>query len=144
MKHLTQIFPSVAITYGFLSIFLIIPTYANEIDIPNASSIQSESREAGILSTEPATISNKWDNLSDTYDGKPDIQGVQTMSETIPLIRDPECGKINPLELLENPASFFRECHSFKDEQPIPVMERIKYFEVPKLDSGIRVNIGKF
>jgi hypothetical protein len=150
MKHLARILPSVAstcrfiATNGVLSILFMLPAYGNEVDIPNASNLTIESREAGILSTEPASISSKWDNLSDTYEGTVSTPSSQQTPEAISLIRDQECGKINPLELVQNPASFFRECHSLKDELPIPATERIKYFEVPKLDSGIRVNLGRF
>jgi hypothetical protein len=150
MKHLARILPFIAIACrliaanGLLSIVFMVPAYGNEIDLPNASSLTIENREAGILSTEPATISNKWDNLSDAYNSELRTFSSQETPETISLIRDQECGKINPLELLENPASFFRECHSAAKEKPTPATERIKYFEVPKLESGIRINLGKF
>ncbi|AFZ03661.1 hypothetical protein [Calothrix sp. PCC 6303] len=144
MKHLARILPLVMSTSkliaanAVLSILCIVPAYGNEVDIPNANNLTIESREAGILSTEPASISSEWDNSNN---GTFNFQQTQ---EPISLIRDQECGKINPLELVQNPASFFRECRSLADELPIPATERIKYFEVPKLDSGIRVNLGRF
>jgi hypothetical protein len=150
MKHLARILPSVVstcrfiATNGILSILFIVPAYGNEVNINNASSLNIESREAGILSTEPANISNKWDHLSDTYGGTQRTPSFQQTPKAISLIRDQECGKINPLELVQNPASFFRECHSLEDELPIPATERIQYFEVPKLDSGILIDLGRF
>lgn len=138
MKYLLPIAAS-----GILSMILAIPAYGNEVDLPNASSLNIPTQEAGSLSTKPATISSEWNNFSNISGKLSTLQSQQT-PESISLIRDQECGKIDPLEIVQNPGSFFRECHSLANEKPIPATERIRYFDIPKLESGIRVNLGKF
>jgi hypothetical protein len=141
MKYLVPIL-SIA-TSGVLSMIWVIPVYGNEVDIPN-SSLTIQTQEAGFLSTKPATISSEWDNLSNVNGGELHTLTSGQTPKSISLIRDQECGKIDPLEIVQNPGSFFRECHSLENEKPIPATERIRYFDIPKLESGIRVNLGKF
>ena len=51
------------------------------------------------------------------------------------------CQKINPLEFINNPGAFFKQCQEPTKTQS---SEPIEYLKVPKLDSGISVTVTKF
>ncbi|MDZ8069200.1 MAG: hypothetical protein RMY64_26905 [Nostoc sp. DedQUE08] len=106
--------------------------YANQ---ENVSITIGDRDRAGVLLTEPATINTTWSNfLGQTNNSK------QT-AESISLMQERGCQKINPLEFINNPSAFFKQC-----QEPIktPSTEPIEYLKVPKLDSGISVTVTKF
>ncbi|RCJ41490.1 hypothetical protein A6769_00835 [Nostoc punctiforme NIES-2108] len=91
--------------------------------------------QAGVLLTEPATINATWSNfIGQTNNPK------QT-AESISLMQERGCQKINPLEFINNPSAFFQQC---QEPTKTHSTEPIEYLKVPKLDSGIRVTVTKF
>ncbi|MEH2123561.1 hypothetical protein [Nostoc sp.] len=104
--------------------------YANQENVP--ITIGDRVR---VLLTEPATINATWSNfIGQTNNPK------QT-AESISLVQEQECQKINPLEYINNPSAFFKQCQEPTKTQS---SEPIEYLKVPKLDSGIRVTVTKF
>ncbi|MEH2035270.1 hypothetical protein [Nostoc sp.] len=104
--------------------------YANQENVP----ITIGDR-VGVLLTEPATINATWSNfIGQTNNPK------QT-AESISLMQERGCQKINPLEFINNPSAFFKQCQEPTKTQST---EPIEYLKVPKLDSGIRVTVTKF
>ncbi|MDZ7969697.1 MAG: hypothetical protein RM368_32940 [Nostoc sp. DedSLP03] len=106
--------------------------YANQENVP----IKIGDRDrAGVLFTEPATINTTWSNfIGQTNNSK------QT-AESISLMQERGCSKINPLEFINNPSAFFKQCQEPTKTQST---EPIEYLKVPKLDSGISVTVTKF
>ncbi|MEH1811676.1 hypothetical protein [Nostoc sp.] len=106
--------------------------YANQENVP--ITIGDRDR-VGVLLTEPATINATWSNfIGQTNNPK------QT-AESISLMQERGCQKINPLEFINNPSAFFKQCQEPTKTQS---SEPIEYLKVPKLDSGIRVTVTKF
>ncbi|MEH1948784.1 MAG: hypothetical protein V7K77_17805 [Nostoc sp.] len=106
--------------------------YANQENVP--ITIGDRDR-VGVLLTEPATINATWSNfIGQTNNPK------QT-AESISLMQEQGCQKINPLEFINNPSAFFKQCQEPTKTQST---EPIEYLKVPKLDSGIRVTVTKF
>lgn len=106
--------------------------YANQENVP--ITIGDRDR-VGVLLTEPATINATWSNfIGQTNNPK------QT-AESISLMQERGCQKINPLEFINNPSAFFKQCQEPTKAQST---EPIEYLKVPKLDSGIRVTVTKF
>ncbi|MBE8965848.1 hypothetical protein IQ277_06205 [Nostocales cyanobacterium LEGE 12452] len=105
---------------------------ANQENVP----ITIDDRDrVGVLLTEPATINATWSNfIGQTNNPK-------QAAESISLMQERGCQKINPLEFINNPSAFFKQC-----QQPTKTQstEPIEYLKVPKLDSGIRVTVTKF
>ncbi len=106
--------------------------YANQENVP----ITMDDRDrVGVLLTEPATINATWSNfIGQTNNPK-------QAAESISLIQERGCQKINPLEFINNPSAFFKQCQEPTKTQST---EPIEYLKVPKLDSGIRVTVTKF
>ncbi|MFN6526265.1 hypothetical protein [Nostoc sp. ChiSLP03a] len=104
--------------------------YANQENVP----IKIGDR-AGVLLTEPATINTTWSNLSGQTNNS------KQTTESISLMQERECQKINPLEFINNPSAFFKQCQEPTKTQST---EPIEYLKVPKLDSGISVTVTKF
>ncbi|MFN6483399.1 MULTISPECIES: hypothetical protein [unclassified Nostoc] len=105
---------------------------ANQENVPTAI---GDRNQAEVLLTEPATINTTWSNfIGQTNNPK------QT-AESISLVQEQGCQKINPLEYINNPSAFFKQC-----QEPIKTQssEPIEYLKVPKLDSGISVTVTKF
>ncbi|MBD2727631.1 hypothetical protein H6G96_15175 [Nostoc sp. FACHB-892] len=96
--------------------------------------------QAGVLLTKPATINATWSNfIGQTNNPK------QT-AESILLVQEQVCEKMNPLKFINNPESFFKQCQQPTNTQTSQSTEPIEYFKVPKLDSGtgISVTVTKF
>ncbi|MEA5554358.1 hypothetical protein VB713_25830 [Anabaena cylindrica UHCC 0172] len=105
--------------------------YANP---KQTSAITAQRNQSANLVTEAATITSKWNN----------IVSDQTRSNDGSLrVSDPECKKINPLEYINNPETFFKPCSAPNDPNR-QSYEPIEYLKVPKLDSGLSVTITNF
>ncbi|MBN3878831.1 MULTISPECIES: hypothetical protein [unclassified Nostoc] len=89
----------------------------------------------GVLLTEPATINATWSNFIGQRNNP------KQTAESISLMQERGCQKINPLEFINNPSAFFKQCQEPTKTQST---EPIEYLKVPKLDSGIRVTVTKF
>ncbi|MEH2046354.1 hypothetical protein [Nostoc sp.] len=123
------------------SIFLVImiraltlsqSAYANQ---ENVRMTISDREQARVLLTEPATINTTWTNfIGQTNNPKP-------TAESISLMQERGCQKINPLEFINNPSAFFKQC---QEQTKTQSTEPIEYLKVPKLDSGISVTVTKF
>jgi hypothetical protein len=110
--------------------------YANQENIPSTI---GNSNQASKLVTEPVTINNNWGSVVGENNNFSQTAG------SISVIREQECKQIKPLELIQNPASFFKECPTNQTDNRIPqYTEQIEYFKVPSLESGIRVNVTQF
>ncbi|MEA5599716.1 hypothetical protein [Nostoc sp. UHCC 0252] len=94
--------------------------------------------QAGVLLTEPATITTTWSNFTGQS------SNPQQTTESILLVQEQGCQKINPLEFINNPGAFFKECQLPTNTPSSQSTEPIEYLKVPKLDSGIRVTVTKF
>lgn len=94
--------------------------------------------QAGNLTTKPATINNNW-----VYSIQ-ETNNFQQFTDAITVIREDKCRKIDPDEILKNPGSFFRECPIAEKNQTPEQGEKIQYFQVPKLDSGIKLQVTQF
>ncbi|MBD2663292.1 hypothetical protein B6N60_03160 [Richelia sinica FACHB-800] len=96
----------------------------------------NQGNQAENLLTQPATIDSKWQSESpQNY--------LQQKADSIPVVRQEECAKINPIEYLNNPEKFFKECPN-TNNQNRQAGEPVEYLKVPRLDSGIKVNVGEF
>ncbi|MFN6559786.1 MAG: hypothetical protein RMY28_008255 [Nostoc sp. ChiSLP01] len=109
--------------------------YGNEENVPNAT---GDRNEAQALLTQPATINTKWRNFSGQ------TLNLRPTSQSISGVQDQECAKINPLEILNNPESFFKECPQLTNARRNQNYEPVEYFKVPKLDSGIKLTVTQF
>lgn len=110
-------------------------TYANEA---NFSNVTDENNQAASLVTEPVTITNQWGNSINR------TKNLQQAANSISLMREQGCHNINPLELINNPEFVFKECEKQVNNQNSPHTQRIDYFKIPRLDSGISVTVTKF
>jgi hypothetical protein len=109
--------------------------YANQENIPSTT---DNPNQASTLVTEPVTITNNWGNV---------VGETNNFSQTagsISVVREQECKQIKPMELIQNPTSFFRECPNQTDNRILQYADQIEYFKVPSLESGIRVNLTQF
>ncbi|MHC5597761.1 MAG: hypothetical protein ACYTXC_17780 [Nostoc sp.] len=129
------------------SSFIILLVVISTLSLPQSADANQENvpmttgdrNHAEVLLTQPATINTTWSNfIGQTNNSK------QT-AESISLVREPECPKINPLELIKNPEAFFKQCQHPTNTQSSQ-SEPIEYLKVPKLDSGtgISVTVSKF
>ena len=109
--------------------------YANQ---ENVSSPIENGNQASTLVTKPVTITNNWSNVV----GK--TNNFSQTAGSISVVREQECKQIKPLELIQNPASFFKECPNQTDNRIPQYTDQIDYFKVPSLESGIRVNVTQF
>ncbi|MBE9057882.1 hypothetical protein [Sphaerospermopsis sp. LEGE 08334] len=97
------------------------------------SNVTSKPNQAANLVTKTATISSQWNFVSDTaINNDPGLK-----------VTDPECKKINPLQYLNNPETFFQSCSAtnnpnYQDYEPID------YLKVPRLDLGLSVTVSNF
>ncbi|MEH2223548.1 hypothetical protein [Nostoc sp.] len=106
--------------------------YANQENVPI---IIGDRDRVGVLLTEPATINATWSNFIGQTNNR------KQAAESISLMQERGCQKINPLEFINNPSAFFKQCQEPTKTQST---EPIEYLKVPKLDSGIRVTVTKF
>ncbi|MEH2237718.1 hypothetical protein [Nostoc sp.] len=118
--------------------------YANQENVPMTTTGDAvnepfhDRNQAGVLLTEPATINTTWSNfIGQTNNPK------QT-AESISLVPERGCQKINPLEFINNPDAFFKQCQKPTNIPSSQSTEPIEYLKVPKLDSGISVTVTKF
>jgi len=91
--------------------------------------------QAEVLLTEPATITTTWSNfIGQTNNPK-------QAAESISAVQDQGCQNFNPLEFINNPGAFFKQCQKPTNTQST---EPIEYLKVPKLDSGISITVTEF
>ena len=109
--------------------------YANQENVPM---ITGDYNQAGVLLTEPATINTTWSNFMGQ------ANNPKQTAESISRVQEGGCQKINPLEFINNPDAFFKQCQKPTNTQSSQNTEPIEYFKVPKLDSGISVTVTKF
>ncbi|QFS49161.1 hypothetical protein [Nostoc sphaeroides] len=109
--------------------------FANQENVPITT---GDYNQAGILLTEPATINTTWSNFTGQSNNP------KQTAESILLEQEGGCKKINPLEFINNPGAFFKECQKPTNTQTSQSSEPIEYLKVPKLDSGISVTVTKF
>ncbi|MEH2350056.1 MAG: hypothetical protein V7K55_19070 [Nostoc sp.] len=124
---------------------LVLPqsVYANQDNVPIATGDALKEQfhdrnRAGVLLTEPATITTTWRNFTGQANNS------KKTAESISLVQEQGCQKINPLEFINNPGAFFKECQKPTNIPSSQSTEPIEYFKVPKLDSGISVTVTKF
>jgi hypothetical protein len=98
----------------------------------------SRYHQSSTLRTEPATINSRWG-----YDSE-QTNNLNDSVNSISINNEDECRKIDPNEILKNPGSFFRQCPLVEKNQTPELGEKIQYFQVPKLDSGIKLNLTQF
>ncbi|WP_100901882.1 hypothetical protein [Nostoc flagelliforme] len=108
---------------------------ANQENVPM---ITGDYNQAGVLLTEPATINTTWSNFTGQ------TNNPKETAESILLVQEQGCQKINPLEFINNPGAFFKQCQKPTNTQTSQSTEPIEYLKVPKLDSGISVTVTKF
>jgi hypothetical protein len=127
----------VAITTGIV-LNVLIP----RVNAQNSSTIDTagtlEHNQAGILTTQPATINSNWGNRIEQADA------LNQSASSISIVREDQCRKIDAQEILNDPGSFFRECPTVEKTQTPELGEKIQYFTVPKLDSGVKLQITQF
>ncbi|MEH2164001.1 MAG: hypothetical protein V7K38_23865 [Nostoc sp.] len=136
---------SSSITLVFMISALIFPqsVYANQENVPMATGDALKEQfharnQAGVLLTEPATITTTWSNFTGQTNNS------KQTAESISLVQEQGCQKINPLEFINNPGAFFKECQKQTNIPSSQSTEPIEYLKVPKLDSGISVTVTKF
>lgn len=117
--------------------------YANQENLPiPTGDAQKKSfhyrNQARVLLTEPATITTTWSNF------RGQTNNPKQTAESISLVHEQGCKTINPLEFINNPGAFFKECEKPTNTQSPQGTEPIEYLKVPKLDSGISVTVTKF
>lgn len=108
---------------------------ANQENVPM---ITGDYNQARVLLTEPATINTTWSNFTGQ------TNNPKETAELILLVQEQGCQKINPLEFINNPGAFFKQCQKPTNTQTSQSTEPIEYLKVPKLDSGISVTVTKF
>ncbi|MEH1825090.1 MAG: hypothetical protein V7L22_06940 [Nostoc sp.] len=106
--------------------------YGNEENILNTT---SDRNQAEVLLTQPATINSTWNN----FIGQ--ANNPQQTAESVSLTRERGCPKISPLELINDPGSFFKQCQQPASTQSSQSTEPIEYLKVPKLDSGTGISV---
>ncbi len=98
----------------------------------------SQLNQTTTLTTEAATINNRWGF------GREESNNLNDSVGSISIIREEACRKIDPNEILKNPGSFFRQCPVVEKNQTPELGEKIQYFQIPKLDSGIKLDMMRF
>jgi hypothetical protein len=102
--------------------------YANQADAPTTN---GEGNHAAALMTAPATINSNWN-------------GSKQTTQPVVVLREQGCKKINPLDLIKNPAAFFEQCQSPTNSQNQQSSDPVDYLKVPKLDSGVNLRLTEF
>jgi hypothetical protein len=113
------------------------PANADQVKPLSATTTQ-DYNQAAILTTEAATIGNRWGY------GIKKTNNINQSANSISIIREDSCRKLDPGELLKDPGSFFRECPIVEKNQTPQLGEKIQYFQVPRLDSGIQLQLTQF
>ncbi|MBW4562112.1 MAG: hypothetical protein KME32_13335 [Mojavia pulchra JT2-VF2] len=109
--------------------------YANQKNFPSAT---GEVHQAAILVTKPATLTSKWGNSINS------INNFKATANSITVVQEQGCKNINPLEFIKNPEAIFKQCQKQTNNPTPQLAEPIEYLKVPRLDSGIKVTVGKF
>lgn len=109
--------------------------YANQENVPITT---GERNPARVLLTEPAMINTAWSNFIGQSNNP------RQAAESISLMQEEGCQKINLLEFINNPDTFFKQCQKSINTQTSQITEPIEYLKVPKLDYGISVTVTKF
>jgi hypothetical protein len=104
--------------------------YANPNPTP---AITDQKGQSANLVTETATLTNQWNAV---------INNTNNRDASL-RVSDPECKKINPLEYIKNPETFFKPCLAVTGSN-IQSYEPIEYLKVPRLDSGLSVTVTNF
>ncbi|MBG1266131.1 hypothetical protein [Nostoc sp. WHI] len=116
--------------------------YANQENIPIPTGDVYDGlrlrNQAEVLLTEPATITTTWSNFVGQTNNR------KQAAESLSAVQEGGCKNINPLEIINNPGAFFKQCQKPTNTQSSQSSEPIEYFKVPKLDSGISVTVTKF
>jgi hypothetical protein len=127
--------------FSYLSLLAVISmftvsqrAYANPENFPN---ITIEDNKAANLLTHPATINTTWSNLNGQ------TNNLKQTANSISVVQEQGC-KINPLEIINKPDSFFKPCQQQTNNQSPQRTEPVEYLKVPRLDSGISVTVTKF
>jgi hypothetical protein len=107
---------------------------ANQQRVPAAKAIPNQ---AATLITEPATINNKWNYTIDQ------TNNLTQPANSVVVLPQQGCKKLTPLDYINNPEAFFQPCESANNPTP-QGFEPVEYLKVPRLDSGIKVNVTKF
>lgn len=105
---------------------------------PLSTTTTQNYNQAANLTTQSATIGNRWGY------GIEKTNNINQSASSISIIREDDCRKLDPGELLKDPGSFFRECPVVERNQTPELGEKIEYFQVPKLDSGIQLQLTQF
>jgi hypothetical protein len=128
-------FPPVFLCIVISAIAMTPSAYANQEILP--SSI-GDNNQAANLFTEPASIDGSWHFTTNPGDDS------QQTTDSVLVVREPGCKKINPLDLINNPGAFFEQCQAATNE-PIPhTGEPVDYLKVPRLDSGLNLTVTQF
>ncbi|MBD2567875.1 hypothetical protein [Anabaena lutea] len=122
---------TLAIVIGAISAVSIAITPRADAKPKPVSAITNQGNQAADLVTEPATINNKWNNVS------------EFSADSGFRVNDPECKKIDPLKYINNPDTFFQPCPSVNDSMSQNA-EPVEYLKVPRLDSGLSVTVTNF
>lgn len=109
--------------------------YANQENVPIPT---GDRNQAEVLLTKPATITTTWSNFIGQTNNR------KQAAESLSAVQEGGCKNINPLEFINNPGAFFKQCQKPANAQSSQSSEPIEYFKVPKLDSGISVTVTKF
>ncbi len=120
--------PVLILTFFFCEFLL--PKSANAQPKPNPN-VTVEHNQAVNLITQPVTINSYWNHTS------------KLNTESYLSIKDPECKKINPLNYINNPESFFKSCDDPNNSNR-RIYEPVEYLKTPPLDSGIKIKLGDF
>lgn len=112
------------------------PPQSIDINQENRIEVIIERHEAETLTTEPATITSEWSNVTSAPQNLKD--------NSILLEQKKGCENFSPLELLSNPDAILKECVNPADNRTPQRVEPIEYFKVPGLDSGVKINVTKF
>ncbi|MDP5018280.1 MAG: hypothetical protein NWQ43_13435 [Dolichospermum sp.] len=104
------------------------------------SNVIIENSQAANLITQPVTINSYWNHVLK-------LNAELPLSVSDSLGNDdgvmPKCKKINPLNYINNPESFFQSCQE-ENNSNRRLYEPVEYLKVPSLDSGIKIKLGDF
>lgn len=131
--------------YSPLALFIVISAFvfaqsadANQNNVLSTTDELGERHRAEVLLTEPATLTGKWNRVTEQNDNS------QQNPHGIVVVRDKECQKPNPLDLLKDPSAIFKPCPLPTNNRNVEITEPVEYLKVPRLDSGLSVTVTNF
>ncbi|MTJ09909.1 hypothetical protein [Anabaena sp. UHCC 0204] len=127
-KQLMMKLPLLILSFILCELVQCHDAHANTQPVSNTT---VKSNQAEALITQPATINSNWD-----YTPTLNTKSYFT-------IKDPDCKKINPLDYINNPESFFKSCEDTNNSNR-KMYEPVEYLKVPPLESGINIKLGDF